>query len=317
VPSPTRLRRLAEAGDPSSARQAFAQMNVRLLCCRYWWLGAWEARDQSIPYWRMYWNRNRGGVMSLGGSTWRMRPDRVYLIPPNTAFESRLARATVEATGGEYLLYGSRIETSDDESALAAAGHLLHLFVHFSLGQPHDAVAPQIFEFAVDEGLREQLERLTAFLRTEPERLDAPASLLLQGMLLALLSRVPAEAWPPAPGDPRIVAALAEIESAPQRDLSNPALAARFNMSTNGFARLFRRTVGASLQRFVQQRRIERACILLHHTRHTIDAIAEQCGFCDRYHFSRMFKKEIGVAPAAYRAPHARRTAGRRMTSDE
>lgn len=120
-------------------------------------------------------------------------------------------------------------------------------------------------------------------------------------MLLGLLSRIPDSEWPRASADPRIVAVLGEIESNLHGDLSNPFLARRFNMSTNGFARLFRENLKCSLQQYVQRRRIDRACILLHHTRHTIDTIAERCGFCDRYHFSRMFKKQVGVSPGAYR----------------
>jgi AraC-like DNA-binding protein len=32
-----------------------------------------------------------------------------------------------------------------------------------------------------------------------------------------------------------------------------------------------------------------------------IASVAEACGFCDVYHFSREFKRVVGAAPAAWR----------------
>ncbi|MDD5728097.1 MAG: AraC family transcriptional regulator [Victivallales bacterium] len=72
-------------------------------------------------------------------------------------------------------------------------------------------------------------------------------------------------------------------------------------LSVNSFARLFKEQTGISPQSFILRRRIEKACILLHHTSASIDIIAESCGFTNRYYFSRMFRKEINISPAAYR----------------
>jgi transcriptional regulator GlxA family with amidase domain len=33
----------------------------------------------------------------------------------------------------------------------------------------------------------------------------------------------------------------------------------------------------------------------------SVDEIAAAAGFCDRFHFSRIFKKQLGVGPARYR----------------
>ena len=55
----------------------------------------------------------------------------------------------------------------------------------------------------------------------------------------------------------------------------------------------------------LKQRRIEKASILLHHTDHSIDEIAELCGFGDRYYFTRVFTRQLGLGPAAYRKRRA------------
>jgi transcriptional regulator GlxA family with amidase domain len=39
----------------------------------------------------------------------------------------------------------------------------------------------------------------------------------------------------------------------------------------------------------------------LHHSALSIEQIAERCGFCDRYHFSRVFQKHREMGPATFR----------------
>ena len=50
-----------------------------------------------------------------------------------------------------------------------------------------------------------------------------------------------------------------------------------------------------------RRQRVERACVLLHATGNSIEQIAEATGFCDRYHFTRVFTRLRGVSPAAFR----------------
>ncbi len=40
---------------------------------------------------------------------------------------------------------------------------------------------------------------------------------------------------------------------------------------------------------------------MLSHSEISIKDVAEATGFCDRYHFSRVFKQLRGVGPAEYR----------------
>jgi len=43
------------------------------------------------------------------------------------------------------------------------------------------------------------------------------------------------------------------------------------------------------------------SCRLLHHSELSIKQIAERTGFCDRGHFSRVFRGERGLGPAEFR----------------
>jgi transcriptional regulator GlxA family with amidase domain len=43
---------------------------------------------------------------------------------------------------------------------------------------------------------------------------------------------------------------------------------------------------------------------LLRHGKLSIDEIAGKCGFADRYHFSKSFRKYFGLPPAEFRMRH-------------
>jgi AraC-like DNA-binding protein len=72
-------------------------------------------------------------------------------------------------------------------------------------------------------------------------------------------------------------------------------------MATNSFARLFKNIMQLTVQQYIQQKRIEKAIMLFHHSSLEIDEISGECGFYDRHHFSNVFKKQTGFAPAKYR----------------
>ncbi len=75
--------------------------------------------------------------------------------------------------------------------------------------------------------------------------------------------------------------------------------------SPSHFARRFRHTTGQPPHRYLLQLRTERAAHLLVDTRWPIVAIAEDCGFANQEHLTRVFKRASGATPAAYRAARA------------
>ena len=72
------------------------------------------------------------------------------------------------------------------------------------------------------------------------------------------------------------------------------------------FARRRRRHTSAALRamtfyRYVYQRRVERAQEMMVTTDQTLCQIARQCGFADKSHFARVFRRLVGPNPAAWR----------------
>ncbi len=85
------------------------------------------------------------------------------------------------------------------------------------------------------------------------------------------------------------------------QDISLEALAQQIGFSPYHFARLFRQTMGESPHQFVLRQRIEKARHLLKTTVMPLAHIALESGFANQSHFTRHFKRHLGLTPRAYR----------------
>ena len=82
-------------------------------------------------------------------------------------------------------------------------------------------------------------------------------------------------------------------------------------MSQSNFQRLFRLETGFSPKHYELELRLEKARCRLGSPEKSINEIAEECGFSDRYAFSKAFRKYAGISPARYRSSTVGPTAGR------
>jgi AraC family transcriptional regulator len=78
-------------------------------------------------------------------------------------------------------------------------------------------------------------------------------------------------------------------------------LAAIAGTSQTAFARGFKRSLGTSPYRYLMQERIAQATRMLVNTQTPIAEIALACGFSHQEHLTRLFHRETGTTPAAYR----------------
>lgn len=83
-------------------------------------------------------------------------------------------------------------------------------------------------------------------------------------------------------------------------------LAAAYGLSSGHFARLFRRSTGTSLGRFIIRRRIQTSLERLATDAESLATIATGLGFASQSHFTHCFSKLTGMTPARYRRQHRR-----------
>jgi AraC family transcriptional regulator len=86
-------------------------------------------------------------------------------------------------------------------------------------------------------------------------------------------------------------------------------LAGLVRLSPSHFFRAFRKTFGESPLAYVTTRRMLRAQDLMLASHLSLAQVALECGMCDQAHFSRTFRRVIGINPATWRrrftsAPH-------------
>lgn len=88
-------------------------------------------------------------------------------------------------------------------------------------------------------------------------------------------------------------------------ELSNHSIAKHLGISEVYLRKLFSQKLCVSVNRYIQNQRIEHAKRLLCETVLSITEISEQCGFSCIYYFCRSFKKHTGYTPTQYKNTHA------------
>jgi AraC family transcriptional regulator len=73
-------------------------------------------------------------------------------------------------------------------------------------------------------------------------------------------------------------------------------------LSPYHFSRSFKQATGVGPQRYVIQRRLERAKTLIRRTNQSLALIAQEAGFADQSHLTSIFRRELGVTPGHFRA---------------
>jgi AraC family transcriptional regulator len=92
------------------------------------------------------------------------------------------------------------------------------------------------------------------------------------------------------------------IEAHLNGEITLSALADIAGMSPHYFSELFRQSLGISPHQFVLRRRIDRGRRLLHNPSVSVLEAAIRSGFSDQSHFTKLFRRIVGVTPTKYRA---------------
>ena len=170
-----------------------------------------------------------------------------------------------------------------------------HLYIHFQVGRPYSRVKPGVLIFP--SSICGMLDHLFNSEHRSPAAVYA--------LLYAALAAIPEERFAPEESevDDRLQIALIMLN----KYASNGDICRTIGMSGSNFQKFFREKTGISPQQYSMKMRLEKACFLLNSGVNEISSIAVECGFSDRYAFSKAFSKYMGLPPARYRESAAKR----------
>lgn len=187
------------------------------------------------------------------------------------------------------------------EDSYLLEGAIEHLFVHFVMNNTSTFVRPQIFEFPVDDDLMDAIRCICNSLRRDNQNIDLSTYLYLKSLIFHLLSKIDKDLWMNISIDNRVIKVLGYIQNHISEPLSNETLAEIACITPTSFARLFKDDMNYTVQQYIRRVRIDSACSLLLHTDLSIEQIATQTGFTNRYHFTRIFGEVTHTTPARFK----------------
>jgi AraC-like DNA-binding protein len=126
----------------------------------------------------------------------------------------------------------------------------------------------------------------------------------LHGLLAGLMDTAAAGRSPEngeSGGRIYVTKAIEWLEMNYPRDISIAELVGHIGLNGKYFSRLFRLETGRSPQAFLIGLRLDKACELMRDPAPAIGDIARSVGYGDQLLFSRMFRKQKGMSPLAYR----------------
>lgn len=244
--------------------------------------GAWNHEHLASNFWRIYQNDRPGGFLTANGREIPLEQNAVYIVPSGLGLSSRNSE------------------------------RLCQFFIHFDLR----GVPPVAFQELFPAPVRVPDDPLfIKSLLAAGERIvelgagDVAVQCLLKGIVYEAfghsLSAVSGElierCWLRMASLKEIAPALDDIHNRLRERIRNDELARLCSLSEDYFIQRFKNAVGMTPLAYIQKRRVAAAAQQLLFTNQSIDSIAEQTGFGDRFYFSRVFSRETGRPPAAYR----------------
>lgn len=258
----------------------------------------WNWKNVLSPFFRLYYVTEGKASIQIEGQTYQLESNKIYVIP---AFALHSTCCTGHFTHYYIHLYDDNpqqnslfgeynipicIEGNDDTKRLFE--RIIELNPELSLTYSNPVT------YDNSEGLQQSI--LHNRQRSFEVQLETRGIIYL--IILELLKHSHRR---DVNHDARIIKVLDHIASNPSANFTSAELANIACLSTEHFIRLFRKTVKYTPMQYVNNKRMERAQILLATSNTSVNQIASKLGFHDVSYFIKAFKKLTGMTPTQYK----------------
>lgn len=242
----------------------------------------WKLRDTQDSFWRFYMNDQDGASLEWEGHTIMLQTEQEYLIPAGVRFNTHTTAdinqfyVHFDVMGLPAFATRELFDSPIHLPTLPSQGHLAQTIArHLRSGRSLDLSLHLQIKAMLYDGLARYLQSLPA------ERLEH-----YQARMAQLAPVLPA---------------IRHIDQNLTAALSNQELAQRCHMSESHFIRRFHQCVQQTPKQYLLERRVQIAAQQLIFSNRSIDNIAAETGFGNRFYFSRVFCRKTGITPAVYR----------------
>ena len=260
----------------------------------------WNFDDVISPFSRLYLIKGGYGVVHHNDEVFHLKPGYLYLIPSFTyssykcpEYLEQVYVHFLEEVGSGLSVYNIK-SFQYEVKASALAKQLFKRLLYINTNRHLLQNDPKTYENA-------------STLKSFEEKNSSQSSgnyMETNGILQMLLSQFIEEKSPTLPlsnKTNKITEALFYISEHLSDALTVDDLAKRCHLNTDYFSRLFKEQTGLRPIDYIQQKRIERAKVLLTTTNRSMQEIADMVGLSNISYFSRLFSKLSNKTPGAYR----------------
>ncbi|AQG80727.1 AraC family transcriptional regulator [Spirosoma montaniterrae] len=280
----------------------FLKLNLHLLHCGYIQLGAeWRFEGVISPFCRIYLITEGEAWVYHHQRTFRLRPGFLYLIPSFTvssyqcdATMTQYYLSLTEETDSGFSMFDMQ-QMDYEVPALPIDALLFSRLLELNPNRSLQNIDPKVYDNKPD---------LLSF--NQPAHTQSMVQHLeTQGILLQLFSRFmqSSDAAIREHEQARIQlgGVLNYIHTHLSEKLTVAQLAALQQVHPDHFSRQFCHLLGIRPIDYINNKRLERAQLLIATSSLPLQTIAEQVGIPDIYYFSRLFKRRFGIPPGRYR----------------
>lgn len=255
--------------------------NPRLIC----------SRDH-----RIFYVTNGCGKVQIGREYREVKPGRLFFWMSGTPY------CFLPDPGQPLRLLTVNFDFTQEH---AAQTHPLPVISAAETAQPLEQISFPSLPVLNAPLISDELSDVVPWLRTMIRESDIPqlhSRQLMAGLLTAVLSRIAQGGRHlTATTSANVAAILDYVNRNYRKKITNREIAQKFGYHPNYVSQLVRTHTGVSLHRYLLQVRIRHAVHMLENTQHSVEQIAELCGFCSSSYFCEYFKQATGFTPGDFR----------------